>query len=41
MEIDRLTFLRQVPIFSMLEPAHLAALARMSHRQHYRKGQII
>ncbi len=41
MEIDRLTSLRQVPIFSMLEPTHLVLLARMSHRQHYRKGQII
>ncbi len=41
MELDRVASLRQVPIFSMLAPAHLAALARMAHRQHYHKGQII
>ncbi len=41
MDADQIASLRQVPIFSMLEPAHLAGLARMTHRQHYRRGQII
>ncbi len=41
MEIDRVTSLRQVPLFAMLESAHLAGLARIAHRQHYRKGQTI
>lgn len=39
--MDKVAFLRQVPIFSILEPKHLAALAEIAHRQHYRKGQTI
>ncbi len=41
MDVDRVASLRRVPIFSMLESAHLAVLARMTHRQHYRRGHII
>ena len=39
--MDKATYLRQVPIFCMLEPKHLAILAEMTHQQHYRKGQMI
>lgn len=39
--MDKVAFLRQVPIFSALEPKHLAPLAEIAHRQHYRKGQTI
>ena len=39
--MDRAAFLRRVPIFSMLEPKHLASLAAITHQQRYRKGQII
>lgn len=39
--MDKVAFLRQVPIFSPLEPKHLAALAEIAHRRHYRKGQTI
>jgi CRP/FNR family cyclic AMP-dependent transcriptional regulator len=39
--VDRLTCLQRVPIFSMLGPSVLPALANMAHPQHYRKGQII
>ncbi|MGH7208050.1 MAG: Crp/Fnr family transcriptional regulator [Nitrospiraceae bacterium] len=39
--MDKVAFLRRVPIFSMLEPKHLASLGEITHHQHYRKGQII
>jgi CRP-like cAMP-binding protein len=39
--VDKAAFLQQVPIFSTLEPKHLAALAEIAHRRHYRKGQTI
>lgn len=39
--MDKATYLRQVPIFCMLEPEHLTILAEMTHPQHYRKGQMI
>jgi len=39
--MDKVAYLRQVPIFGMLEPKHLALVAEMTHRQHYRKEQII
>ncbi len=39
--MDKAAFLRRVPIFSMLEPKHLAGLAEIIHHQRYRKGQII
>lgn len=39
--MDKVDFLRQVPTFSTLEPKHLAALAEITHRRHYRKGQTI
>ncbi|MBI3002069.1 MAG: Crp/Fnr family transcriptional regulator [candidate division NC10 bacterium] len=39
--MDKVAFLQQVPIFSALEPKHLAALAEIAHRRHYRKGQTI
>ena len=39
--MDKAAYLRQVPIFCMLEPKHLAILAEMTHQQHYRKGQMI
>lgn len=39
--MDKAAYLRQVPIFCMLEPNHLAILAEMAHPQHYRKGQTI
>lgn len=40
-QMDRVGFLRRVPIFSMLEPKHLTRLAGIVHHQRYRKGQII
>ena len=39
--MDKAAYLRNVPIFCMLEPKHLTLLADMAHRQHYRKGQTI
>ena len=39
--MDKVAYLRQVPIFGMLEPKHLALVVEMTRRQHYRKGQII
>jgi CRP-like cAMP-binding protein len=39
--MDKAAYLRQVPIFCMLEPKHLSVLADMTHLQHYRKGQMI
>ncbi len=39
--MDKAARLRQVPIFCMLEPKHLALLAEMTHHQHYRKAQMI
>ncbi|HEY7675521.1 MAG TPA: Crp/Fnr family transcriptional regulator [Candidatus Methylomirabilis sp.] len=39
--MDKAAYLRQVPIFCMLEPRHLTILADMTHLQHYRKGQMI
>jgi len=39
--MDKVGFLRRVPIFCMLEPKHLASLAEITHHQRYRKGQII
>lgn len=39
--MDKVAYLRQVPIFGMLEPKHLALVAEMTHRRHYRKEQII
>src|SRR5574341_873765 len=39
--MDKAAYLRNVPIFCMLEPQHLTHLAEMAHRQHYRKGQTI
>lgn len=39
--MDKAAYLRQVPIFCMLEPNHLTILADMTHHQHYRKGQMI
>lgn len=39
--MDKVAYLRRVPIFGVLEPAVLAALAEVTHSQHYRKGQTI
>jgi CRP-like cAMP-binding protein len=39
--MDRVGFLRRVPIFGMLEPKHLKSLEEITHHQHFRKGQII
>lgn len=39
--MDKTAYLRQVPIFCMLEAKHLTILAEMAHQQHYRKGQMI
>lgn len=39
--MDKVAYLRQVPIFCMLEPEHLTILAEMTYHQHYRKGQMI
>lgn len=39
--MDKVGFLRRVPIFCMLEPKHLASLGGITHHQRYRKGQII
>jgi CRP/FNR family transcriptional regulator, cyclic AMP receptor protein len=39
--VDKLTYLQRVPIFGMLEPSVLPALADMTHPQHYRRGQTI
>ncbi len=39
--MDKVGFLRRVPIFCMLEPKHLASLGEITHHQHYRNGQII
>ena len=39
--MDKPAFLRRLPVFSMLEPVHLAGLAGITHHQRYRKGQII
>ncbi|HYL81243.1 MAG TPA: Crp/Fnr family transcriptional regulator, partial [Candidatus Acidoferrum sp.] len=39
--MDKVAYLRQVPIFGMLEPTHLALVAEMMHPRHYRKDQII
>lgn len=39
--MDKVRFLRSVPIFCMLEPKHLTSLGEITHHQHYRKGQII
>lgn len=39
--MDKVGFLRRVPIFCMLEPRDLTGLAEITHHQHYRKGQII
>ncbi len=39
--MDKAPALLKVPIFSTLEPKHLATVAEMTHHQHYRKGQII
>ncbi|HYB74044.1 MAG TPA: Crp/Fnr family transcriptional regulator [Candidatus Sulfotelmatobacter sp.] len=39
--MDKAAYLRQVPIFCMLEPGHLTILADMAHHQRYRKGQMI
>jgi CRP/FNR family transcriptional regulator, cyclic AMP receptor protein len=39
--MDKVASLRQIPIFGMLEPAHLQLVAAMAHQQHYRRGQII
>lgn len=39
--MDKAASLQQVPLFRTLERKHLAILAEMMHRQHYRKGQTI
>ncbi len=39
--MDKTAYLRQVPIFCMLEEKHLTVLAEMTHQQRYRKGQMI
>ena len=39
--MDKLAYLRRIPIFCMLDPPILMELAQITHHQHYRESQII
>ena len=39
--MEKTSYLRRVPIFSMLEPKMLTSLADLTHSQHYHQGQMI
>ncbi len=39
--MDKVAYLRRVPLFAALQPGVLTALGEVTHSRHYRKGQTI